>query len=180
MNHGNEYVNVYSFRKLCKTKFSVLIFAEQWAFTSCCILRLTPNAEKRFRLGCGSLCLLRKTSDLGRGGFFGRIITRDSSRMSSSKSLLSDETDNCLCTWPWCSVEFQSAMQEQRETLETMEWSVLLPRRAHFAAVLIKNVLRCAVRQGSHVQHMFMIPNRVGSQFCIFIRLSVEIMIHKI
>lgn len=66
--------------------------------------KLTPNAENRFRLGHDS-CLLRKTSDLGRGGFFGRIITRDSSLMSSSNSLLSDETDNCLCTGPWSDVD---------------------------------------------------------------------------
>lgn len=133
MNHGNEYVNVYSFRKLCKTKFSVPTFAEQWTFTSCCVSWLTPNAENRFRLGCGSLCLLRKTSDLGRGGFLGRIITRDSSRMSSSKSLLSDDTDNCLCTWPWCSVEFQSVIQEQRRASRTINWWSVFPRRAHFA-----------------------------------------------
>lgn len=75
--------------------------------------KLTPNAEKRFRLGCGS-CLLRKTSDLGRGGFFGRIITRVSSRMSSSSNLLSDETDNCLCTWP-CSVVDQSGTKSDTD-----------------------------------------------------------------
>lgn len=144
MNHGNEYVNVYSFRKLCKTKFSVLMFVEQPAFTSCCVPWLTPNAEKRLRLGCGSLCLLRKTSDLGRGGFFGRIITRDSSRMSSSKSLLSDDTDNCLCTWPWCSVEFQSARNKEESVSydDVMEHPFFPPpSRAHFAAAVHKNSL---------------------------------------
>lgn len=64
---------------------------------------LTPNALKRLRRGCGS-CLLRNTSDLGLGGFLGRIITRVSSLMSSSNNLLSDETDNCLWTRSWWSV----------------------------------------------------------------------------
>lgn len=118
--------------------------------------RLTPNAEKRFRLGCGSLCLLRKTSDLGRGGFFGRIITRDSSRMSSSKSLLSDDTDSCRCTWPWCSVEFQSARNKRRASEAKLRWSVRPPpSRAHFAAAANKNslLLRSQTRLtcGTHV-----------------------------
>ena len=67
----------------------------------CKMHKLTPNALKRFRLGLSRSCLFRKTSDLGRGGFLGLIITRVSSLISSSKSLLSEETDNCLCTWPW-------------------------------------------------------------------------------
>lgn len=68
---------------------------------------LTPNALKRFRRGCGS-CLLRNTSDLGLGGFLGRITTREwyfiSSLISSSSSLLSEETDNWRCTRSWWSV----------------------------------------------------------------------------
>jgi hypothetical protein len=57
---------------------------------------LTPNAEYLLvRLCCS---LFRNTSDFGRGGFLGLRITRASSRMSSSRSLESLDTDNCLCT----------------------------------------------------------------------------------
>jgi hypothetical protein len=92
-------------------------FLQQTALKS---FKLTPNAENRFRLGCGSpLCLLRKTSDLGRGGFFGLIITRVSSLMSSSKSLLSDETDSCLCTGP-CSPDQSTDDEEMKIRFKTM------------------------------------------------------------
>ena len=57
---------------------------------------LTPNAEYLLvRLCCS---LFRNTSDFGRGGFLGLRMTRASSRMSSSRSLESLDTDNCLCT----------------------------------------------------------------------------------
>lgn len=81
---------------------------------------LTPNALKRFRRGCGS-CLLRNTSDLGLGGFLGRITTFEwyfiSSLISSSSSLLSEETDNWRCTRSWWSVLSvlrQSARERKR------------------------------------------------------------------
>lgn len=105
MNHAlacNEYVNVC---RCISEDYAKQAKVPPWECSKS--FQLTPNAEKRFRLGHDS-CLLRKTSDLSRGGFFGRIITRDSSLMSSSSSLLSDETDNCLCTGPWSDVD-QSA-----------------------------------------------------------------------
>jgi hypothetical protein len=129
------------------------------------IRKLTPNAENRFRLGCGS-CLLRKTSDLGRGGFFGRIITRVSSRMSSSSSLLSDETDNCLCTWP-CSVVDQSAMEDDIDEDKSPEMSkqnIFLPHNGtHSELQFSKHVIFikfhcCFLRRSSYAEHMFMIP----------------------
>lgn len=73
---------------------------------------LTPNALNRFRLGCRS-CLFKNTSDFGLGGFFGRIMTRVSSRMSSSSSLLSDDTDNCRWTRSWSFAPDQSANQKK-------------------------------------------------------------------
>lgn len=78
-----------------------------WCEWRKCFEVLTPNALKRFRRGSGS-CLLRNTSDLGLGGFLGRMTTCEwyfiSSLISSSSSLLSDETDNCRCTRSWWSV----------------------------------------------------------------------------
>lgn len=68
---------------------------------------LTPKALNRFRRGCRS-CLFKNTSDFGRGGFFGRIITRVSSLMSSSSNLLSDETDNWRWTRSWSLTPDQS------------------------------------------------------------------------
>lgn len=124
----NEYVNVYSFAATLNV-FACQSFSiyDLWKQKSLECLELTPNAEKRFRLGCGS-CLLRKTSDLGRGGFFGRIITRDSSRMSSSSNLLSDETDNCLCTGP-CSPDQSRERKGTNNMNQTMRKSknIFLP-----------------------------------------------------
>ena len=88
------------------------------------IFILTPNALKRLRRGCGS-CLFRKTSDLGLGGFLGRIMTRVSSLISSSNNLLSDETDNCLWTrswWSLLSVLRQSAKKKKKE--EKYSWKL--------------------------------------------------------
>lgn len=54
----------------------------------------TPNAENLLvRRGPGSGP--RKTSDFGRGGRRGLKITRASSRISSSRSLESLDTDSC-------------------------------------------------------------------------------------
>ncbi|KAJ8884427.1 hypothetical protein PR048_016284 [Dryococelus australis] len=74
-------------------------------FQKCCVRReeavtveegLTPKAEYRLvRLCCS---LFRKTSDLGRGGFLGLRMTRASSRMSSSSSFESLDTESCRCT----------------------------------------------------------------------------------
>lgn len=63
-------------------------------------LNITPNAENLLvLLGGGSGP--RKTSDLGRGGRRGRKITLASSRISSSRSLESLETESCRCTLSW-------------------------------------------------------------------------------
>lgn len=68
---------------------------------------LTPKALNRFRRGWRS-CLFKNTSDFGRGGFLGRIITRVSSLISSSSNLLSDETDNWRWTRSWSLTPDQS------------------------------------------------------------------------
>jgi hypothetical protein len=62
-------------------------------------LKLTPKAENLFvRLLTAAADWLRKTSDLGRGGFLGLRMTRVSSQMSSSRSLESLETESCRFT----------------------------------------------------------------------------------
>lgn len=61
---------------------------------------LTPKAENRFvLLRCFSPP--RNTSDLGRGGRRGRNITMASSRISSSRSFESLDTESCRCTLSW-------------------------------------------------------------------------------
>lgn len=66
---------------------------------SICVKYITPKAENLLVLLGGSGP--RKTSDLGRGGRRGRRITLASSRMSSSRSLESLETESCRCTLSW-------------------------------------------------------------------------------
>lgn len=61
----------------------------------------TPNADNLFILRGGCVVGPRKTSDFGRGGLRGLKMTLASSRMSSSRSFESLETDSCRCTLSW-------------------------------------------------------------------------------
>lgn len=71
---------------------------------------LTPKAEKRLVLRW-SLAdgWWSRTSDLGLGGFRGLMMTFCSSRISSSRSLLSDDTDSWRWTRSWPATPPHSA-----------------------------------------------------------------------
>lgn len=107
LTHVPPYHHMYGTHELCKH----LILC--WYYFCAVDIILTPNALNRFRRGCRS-CLFKNTSDFGLGGFLGRIMTRVSSRISSSSSLLSEETDNCRWTRSWSFVPDQSANEKER------------------------------------------------------------------
>lgn len=78
--------------------------------------RLTPNAEYLL-VRRWSEPWFNSTSDFGLGGFFGRRMTLASSRISSSNSLLSDETDNCRFTRS-CSLTLFQFLNSETEPIE--------------------------------------------------------------
>lgn len=124
----------------CNVSHSAALYRErhrQFMYSSL----LTPKALKRFRRGWRS-CLFKNTSDLGRGGFFGRIITRVSSLMSSSSNLLSDETDNWRWTRSWSLTPDQSESGKRIfqffflfRTLNRERWFLLYNRNC-FASII--------------------------------------------